>query len=73
LLENEKFATVHSYYLFFVNVIFTIGVIRFASKIAVEIFGGIDDTATQIYDNYQESKTQKRPLGYKPNIRRGGR
>lgn len=73
ILENSNFATVHTYYLFFVNVILTIGVIAFASKIAIEIFGGVDDTATQFIDSQQQKQAQKRPLGYKPNTRRGSR
>lgn len=67
LLENEKFAKVHGYCLFFVNVIFTIGIIKFASVIALEVFGGVNSTDTQIYDNYQESKTEM-----KSDSRRGG-
>lgn len=58
LLENSQFETVHNYYLMFVNVILTIGLIAFASKIATEIFGGIDDTATQAYDKHQANKVE---------------
>lgn len=44
LLENETFSRVHNYYKIFVNLIFIVGLIRYATKIGVEIFGGIDDS-----------------------------
>lgn len=56
LLQIEQFSIVHKYYLFFVNVIFTIGLVVFASKISVEIFGGIDDTASSAYNKHQSNK-----------------
>ena len=50
LLETPEFATAHSWYLFFTNVMFTIGVVAYAGKIAAEIFGGIDDSANSYFD-----------------------
>lgn len=38
LLTNDTFVKVHNFYLFFVNVIFTIGLIAFAGKVGTEIF-----------------------------------
>ena len=59
LLANATFANVHKFYLFFVNVIFTVGLIAFCSKVATEIFGGVDDSVNSYMDNTYEADMQR--------------
>lgn len=59
LLANATFANVHKFYLFFVNVIFTIGLIAFCSKVATEIFGGVDDSVNSYMDNTYEADMRR--------------
>ena len=57
LLDNETFNRVHTFYLLFVNIVFTIGLIAFASKVATEIFGGIDDSVdTAVYNSQAQTR-----------------
>lgn len=67
MLSNDSIKTAHTYYLLFVNVIFTIGLIAYAGKICTEIFGGVDNTLDNYLNNTEDA--QLRRYTQKQNIR----
>lgn len=59
LLANESFKTAHNYYLLFVNVILTVGLIAFAGKVCTEIFGGVADGAESYFETRDNSEMSR--------------
>lgn len=59
LLANESFKTAHNYYLFFVNVMLTVGLIALAGKICTEIFGGVADGVESYFDTTEDSQIRR--------------